>query len=205
MYYNHTDYVLNNAEALLSSFLPVFKAQLKKTLDDIELARHIVKQLEACDPFPLSEYGLTTVKTGVYVIYYTGDFPLYKSIAHMNRDGKFRQPIYCGKGSIGDNLGTYVRKCSYSPVKQRLSKHYNRINAATNLCLDHFHARALGVDSIECHEAERLLIEEYKPMWNLELIGFGRKATDAKGLTRWDSIHPAKGVKMVPLQLHTVS
>lgn len=135
---------------------------------------------------------------GVYAIYYTGSFPAYESVAARNRNEEFRQPIYVGKaipkrGRKGDittdtNKGTALR--------DRLRQHAASINQAVNLDLNDFYYRCLAVDDIWIPLGENMLIETFRPIWNVVIDGFGNKDPGARRATQhrspWDVLHPGR-------------
>ncbi|MDR1164587.1 MAG: Eco29kI family restriction endonuclease [Deltaproteobacteria bacterium] len=112
---------------------------------------------------------------GVYAIYYVGSFPAYARLAKVNRGGRFSCPIYVGKavpaGTRKGDLGLEVEhgQALYKP----LSDHAKSINSARNLELADFFCRYLVVDDIWIPLAETMLIERFKPAWNMTLEGFG--------------------------------
>src|SRR5688500_18317266 len=65
-------------------------------LDMHNLGLSITTAMLDTDPTPLGAVPRFQ-GAGLYVIYYTGDFPAYQMIAERNRDNKFEQPIYVGK------------------------------------------------------------------------------------------------------------
>ncbi|MFT4253820.1 MAG: Eco29kI family restriction endonuclease, partial [Caulobacter sp.] len=65
-------------------------------LDKINLARSIELELLGRPPMPLSD--VEGIKgAGVYVIYYTGDFPAYLANAAIDPNEPAALPIYIGK------------------------------------------------------------------------------------------------------------
>lgn len=78
----------------------------------------------------------------------------------------------------------------------RLSEHYISISKATNLNENDFACRYLVVDDIWIPLAESMLIEQYKPLWNRCIDGFGNHAP-GKGRYQqqkspWDCIHEGR-------------
>lgn len=135
----------------------------------------------------------------MYAIYYTGNFRPYNLVAAENRGDKFNWPIYVGKaipeggrkGGLGlapDNVGPVMFK--------RLKEHAKSIEQAKNLNLNDFTCRYLVVDDIWIPLGESLLIQRFKPIWNLYLDGFGNH-DPGKGRTNqqrssWDVLHPGR-------------
>src|SRR4051812_30160984 len=65
-------------------------------LDRQKMAARLAKALLNSPIHPLPPKS-TFSGSGIYAIYYTGDFPLYKNIATKNVGGKMSLPIYVGK------------------------------------------------------------------------------------------------------------
>ena len=68
--------------------------------------------------------------------------------------------------------------------------------AATNLNIQDFYCRFLSVDDIWIPLTESLMIERFKPVWNVILDGFGNHDPGSgrhKGkMTMWDCLHPGR-------------
>lgn len=137
------------------------------------------------------------IGAGVYAIYYKGDFKPYKRLAMLNADD-YTTPIYIGKavpaGARKGGLGTNVDHglALYS----RLYEHFTSISKAKNLNAKDFVCRYLVVDDIWIPLAESMLIEQYKPLWNRCIDGFGNH-DPGKGRYRqqrspWDCIHEGR-------------
>jgi len=138
------------------------------------------------------------IGAGVYVLYYTGPFPVYASLAEVNRDGQFRCPIYIGKavpsGARKGGLGLEVEHGLV--LYKRLAEHAESIRAANNLELGDFQCRFLCVDDIWIPLAESMLIERFKPVWNRVLDGFGNhdpgSGRHQGKMPQWDCLHPGR-------------
>lgn len=110
---------------------------------------------------------------GVYAVYYSGDFPAYENLL---------DPIYVGKAD--------------KKLHGRLLDHASSIDAARNIDLAEFSCRWLILDAVWINLTEQILIEQYDPIWNRTLKGFGNHH---QGGTRtnqrrspWDSVHPGR-------------
>lgn len=134
-----------------------------------------------------------TYGSGVYAIYYTGDFAAYAAISNTET------PIYVGQAApIVSNARTPreqgARLCS------RLSDHRKNIaKAATTLKLEDFEFRSLVVQSGWETAAEDYLIHLFRPIWNSEtkiLYGLGKHGdsaeTRANSRSPWDTLHPGR-------------
>lgn len=131
--------------------------------------------------------------SGVYAIYYHGDFPAYAAISSREH------PIYVGKADPAS-------AASKTPVDQgdrlssRLNEHRKNIaKAASTLRLDDFEYRALVVQTGWQTSAEDYLIHLFKPIWNSEMdicYGFGKHGDDPKTRANlrspWDTLHPGR-------------
>jgi hypothetical protein len=132
---------------------------------------------------------------GIYAIYYAGVFPPYKSLAAKNLGKDPKAPIYVGKAvppgarKGGFGLGADLGKA----LLKRLKEHANSINEVKNLELKDFSCRYLVCDDIWIPLGESLLIERFKPPWNVLIEGFGIH-TPGKGRKKqvrsmWDTVH----------------
>ncbi len=154
-------------------------------LDKQNLARSIEIELLQRPPIPLGECD-GIVGAGVYVIYYTGEFPAYSQIASANREGQFKSPIYVGKAiPKGGRKGGLTKDSAVGrALAERLRQHASSVNEANNLQLDDFHARHLVVEDIWIPLGENMLIETFKPVWNGAIDGFGNKDPGRRTLDR---------------------
>ncbi|MBZ5525006.1 MAG: Eco29kI family restriction endonuclease [Acidobacteriia bacterium] len=135
---------------------------------------------------------------GIYAIYYAGDFGPYEPVARLNRDNRYERPIYVGKAvppgarKGGFGLGTAPGNVLFS----RLREHSRSIEQTENLQLDRFTCRYLVSDDIWIPLGESLLIERFKPLWNVLIEGFGNHPTGKRrqqqNRSRWDMVHPGR-------------
>ena len=139
------------------------------------------------------------IGAGVYILYYTGQNPLYRDLAEKNCNGQFSAPIYVGKavpaGARKGGLG--LDADPGTALYKRLSEHAESIRNAVNLDLEDFKCRYIVVDDIWIPLAESLLIEKFAPVWNRVLDGFGNH-DPGKGRYNgsrpfWDCVHPGRG------------
>jgi Eco29kI restriction endonuclease len=138
------------------------------------------------------------IGAGIYAIYYTGSLKAYAPISERNRNKKFEQPIYVGKAvppgarKGGFGLGTAPGNALFN----RLREHAKSIQACASLKLEDFFCRYLVSDDIWIPLGEALLIENFKPLWNVLLDGFGNhppgKRRAAQFRSRWDTLHPGR-------------
>lgn len=137
------------------------------------------------------------IGAGIYALYYRGDFPSYDLLSKLNKDN-YNIPIYIGKalpagarkGGLGINVDHGLA------LYNRLSDHYNSITKAINLNIDDFACRYLVVDDIWIPLAESILIEQYQPLWNICIDGFGNhdpgKGRYQQQKSPWDCIHEGR-------------
>lgn len=137
------------------------------------------------------------VGAGIYAIYYTGDFPPYNHIVGLNRE-RFEQPIYVGKAvPKGARKGGFtLGKSPGNVLYSRLREHAKSIMACDSLKVEHFSCRYLISDDIWIPLGEALLIEQFKPLWNILIDGFGNHPTGKRRAgqyrSRWDTLHPGR-------------
>ncbi|MCX6359843.1 MAG: Eco29kI family restriction endonuclease [Armatimonadetes bacterium] len=127
-----------------------------------------------------------------------GSFPSYERLAAQNRDDRFGAPIYIGKaipaGARKGGLGLDVD--AGQVLQRRLSEHAESIRQADNLKLEDFSCRFLVVEDIWIPLAESMLIERFRPMWNVMIDGFGNhdpgRGRRRQRRSQWDELHPGR-------------
>jgi hypothetical protein len=129
----------------------------------------------------------------VYAIYYRGSFVPYQPV----RSEDFTQPIYVGKAEpAGGRKGTQTGAATGgAELYGRLSEHAISIEAVQNLNLDDFVCRHLVVIPLWIRIVERFLIEEFRPIWNGCLDGFGIHDPGGRRspiISWWDAMHPGR-------------
>jgi len=170
-----------------SEFNPLDKIHLGESVRDAVL-KQPVHALPPPERFP---------GAGIYAIYYTGDFPAYKRLAEKNRSGRFAEPIYVGEAvREGSRKGGLAAsgKPTYK-LFTRLKEHAGSIDEAENLRLEDFHCRYLAVDDIWIPLGEALMIETFKPVWNMVIDGFGIHTPGGRRIqmtSAWDTLHPGR-------------
>ncbi len=133
--------------------------------------------------------------TGVYGLYYTGDFEPYAPIANSH----FERPIYIGKAvPVGARTARTQESLSSSLIG-RLQEHSASISNATNLNLEDVKCRFMILDNVESDlivPIESALIRTYLPLWNLRVSGFGLHDPGRGRLgqrkSEWDTLHPGR-------------
>ncbi len=141
---------------------------------------------------PLSEierrYG-----SGVYAIYYEGDFHAYKALS------KKEHPIYVGKADPANPTSKSATEQG-EKLSARLNEHRQSIvSAKSTLQIDDFQYRALVVQTGYQKSAEDFLIRLFQPIWNNETricYGIGKHGdsseTRANKRSPWDTLHPGR-------------
>ena len=156
------------------------------------VGRFVALAMVAQDRHPLSEIP-SAYGSGVYAIYYTGEFPAYARISGTET------PIYVGQAAPGINN-------AQTPLEQgprlcrRLTEHAKNIAKATStLDLADFEFRSLVVQSGWETAAEDYLIHLFRPVWNSQtgiLYGLGKHGdsatTRANKRSPWDTLHPGR-------------
>jgi hypothetical protein len=131
--------------------------------------------------------------SGVYAIYYKGDFNAYAGIS------KKEHPIYVGKADPADPASKTAMEQG-DRLSRRLNDHRKNIAKATStLRLEDFEYRALVVQTGYQTAAEDYLIPLFKPIWNSQIdicYGFGKHGDDpgtrANLRSPWDTLHPGR-------------
>ena len=172
-------------------------ATLFNPLDKKNLGKSIVDALIETEEVALSAVG-SFVGAGIYAIYYRGKFSAYRMIADLNSGGG-SWPIYVGKAipSGGRKGASFDATTTSIALSKRLAEHVASISSTPSLALADFSCRYLRVDDIWIALGETLLIERYKPVWNLVVEGFGNH-DPGSGRYRgkrplWDELHPGRG------------
>lgn len=166
-------------------------------LDKLNLGKSVVQALLGQDARAMA--GIGEIRgAGVYAIYYTGSFPAYEPVASQNRNSVFGQPIYVGKAvpKGGRKGGITTDMSKGTALRDRLRQHAASIEQAENLELEDFHYRCLVVDDIWIPLGENMVIETFRPIWNVVIDGFGNKDPGnrraAQYLSSWDTLHPGR-------------
>ncbi len=127
--------------------------------------------------------------SGVYAIYYKGDFEAYRLIS------KTDHPLYVGKADPADLDAVSVQEQG-EKLAGRLKDHLRSIKYAGNLNADDFDCRFLVVKSAWQKTAEDYLIGRFQPVWNNEMnvcFGFGKhgdsSSTRRNTRSPWDTVH----------------
>lgn len=139
------------------------------------------------------------VGAGVYVIYYTGRLAQYAPVAAKNVSNQFGQPIYVGKAiPKGGRKGALSEDAAAkgTALRDRLGQHLVSVSEGQGLIARDFHYQCLVVDDIWIPLGENMLVERFKPVWNLVIDGFGNKDPGRRRADQyrspWDVIHPGR-------------
>jgi len=178
---------------------------LRKVMDDLDPIKHPGFVFDPSNPNIAGRIvGITMIAqarkplanvgrfygSGVYAIYYNGDFPAYASIS------KREHPIYVGKADPADAASKTAMEQG-DKLCGRLNEHRkNIVKATTTLKIEDFEYRGLVVQTGWQGSAENYLIELFKPIWNNEVgicYGFGKHGdapeTRSNQRSPWDTLH----------------
>lgn len=185
--------LVDDLEELLARLDPVRQpVSVFDPSDPKVIGRFVSLALVAQARHPLAEIP-RTYGSGIYAIYYTGEFPAYEPIRNTET------PIYVGQAAP-------ISRHAKTPKQQgprlsaRLSDHRKNIaKASSTLCLGDFEFRSLVVQSGWETAAEDYLIHLFHPIWNSEtniLYGLGKHGdsaeTRANKRSPWDTFHPGR-------------
>jgi hypothetical protein len=130
--------------------------------------------------------------SGIYAIYYKGDFKAYEAISGAEH------PIYVGKATPSSPDADSPKAQGPSLVS-RLSEHARSIERANNINLKDFECRFLVISSGWQESAETFLKHLYAPIWNKETevcYGIGKHGdsatTRANNRSPWDTLHTGR-------------
>jgi hypothetical protein len=142
---------------------------------------------------------------GIYALYYFGNNPLYSYITKYNRENEIGWPIYVGKAiAKGGRKGVLGNVNTGKNIYNRLKKHAKTIEETQDLNIGDFKCQFMTVDSIWIPLGEQLLIDEFKPFWNVYIDGFGNNDPGSGRYNQqnspWDILHPGRGwaAKLAP-------
>jgi hypothetical protein len=182
--------------------------KLRKVMEDLDPIKHPGFVFDPSNPSVAGRIvGITMIAqarkplanverfygSGVYAIYYNGDFRAYKAIS------KKEHPIYVGKADPADPASKTAMEQG-DRLSGRLNEHRKNIaKAEATLRLENFEYRALVVQTGWQSAAENYLIDLFKPIWNNEVdicYGFGKHGdapeTRANLRSPWDTLHPGR-------------
>lgn len=137
--------------------------------------------------------------SGVYALYYQGNFPLYRFLAEEN-NRTCMQPIYVGK-AVPSGWRTARRSILEEgrTLYQRLREHARSIQQVSNLSVEDFRVRFMiltGLESDLVVPVEAELIRCYTPLWNCIVDGFGNhdpgRGRYNQAKSEWDVLHPGR-------------
>jgi hypothetical protein len=148
---------------------------------------------------PVLGYPITTSfnGTGVYGIYYKGNYPLYKKFLEDNAL-EFKRPIYIGKAVP---FGWRAARSNLSnnetvSLSGRLRQHERSIQSCQDLDIKDFKYRFVILNDEETDligTLESTLIRKYRPLWNSVIDGFGNhdpgKGRYNQAISEWDVLH----------------
>lgn len=167
-------------------------------LEKANLAESIARRILDSTVRPLADTARLT-GAGVYVIYYSGKLDLYAPVARKNAGKAFEQPIYIGKAiPKGGRKGGLSEDAAArgTALRDRLAQHLTSVSEGQGLAASDFHYRCLVVDDIWIPLGENMLVEQFKPVWNLVLDGFGNKDPGRRRANQyrspWDVVHPGR-------------
>lgn len=165
----------------------------------IELVKDAVRFLHGTPAQPVPPVEKFS-GSGVYVLYYMGDFPPYSPIAELNRLA-YQMPIYVGKAvPSGWRQGrlSNVDSRNFS-LYSRLREHSRNLKDAENLELLDFACRFMifeGGTVSMVSTVESFLIREFNPLWNAMVDGFGNhdpgKGRYEQEVSAWDILHAGR-------------
>jgi hypothetical protein len=136
------------------------------------------------------------IGAGVYAIYYNGEFEPYRPVADRNRK-ESALPIYVGKAvPPGARKGGFGLGSASGPaIFRRLREHARSIEETANLRIEDFACQYLISDDIWIPLGESLLIEQFRPLWNVLIEGFGIHKPGKnrpQQMSKWDTLHPGR-------------
>ena len=138
------------------------------------------------------------IGTGVYSLYYLGNFALYKKIA-CRSVAECTQPIYVGKAVPKGWRTARGGSEEDATLYGRLREHTRSIKQGEGLDIEDFRCRFMilkGDESSMITIVEAALIRKYRPLWNTVVDGFGNHDPGSgrydQAKSEWDVLHPGR-------------
>lgn len=148
-----------------------------------------IHQLPPPEPF---------IGTGVYSLYYFGNYDLYKKISDANMK-ECTNPIYVGKAVPKGWRTARAGSEDDTTLAQRLREHARSIRQGSGLDIKDFKCRFMilkGEESSMITIVEAALIRKYRPLWNTIVDGFGNHDPGSgrydQAKSEWDVLHPGR-------------
>lgn len=166
-------------------FDPLNRVNLGRSLETALLTRPFTA-LTGVPPF----WG-----SGIYAIYFRGPgmHPIYGRLANSP------SPVYVGRAvPKGARKGLVEAEESRrsKALWSRLDEHRESIEQVRNLDVEHFRCRWLVADMLFVPMAERLMIQTYRPLWNVLIDGFGNHDPGSGRYNQerapWDTLHEGR-------------
>jgi hypothetical protein len=136
--------------------------------------------------------------SGVYALYYRGDFEYYTKLSKLNK-ASYELPIYVGKAVPPGWRTARANVSESAALYNRLREHMKSISQTRNLKVDDFKCQFMILSEIASDlvvPVEAKLIRKYKPLWNMVIDGFGNhdpgKGRYNQAKSDWDLIHPGR-------------
>jgi Eco29kI restriction endonuclease len=177
-------------------------------LDERNLARGVANALISQ---PVHAFGIKPFAgTGVYALYYLGDFPTYQPLVALCAQGGTPEhlglgpdavPIYVGKASASASRGGTLKPKHNRALYTRLGSHRLSIRRATKT-LDpaDFRLRYIPMKDVWVALGEAGLLQRYTPIWNVVLSGLGNNNPGGgrgdQARSAWDTLHPGRPAAM---------
>ncbi|MFI8193195.1 Eco29kI family restriction endonuclease [Streptomyces sp. NPDC085946] len=159
----------------------------------LNLGRSIELTLLEQAPVPITDVPLM-IGAGVYAIYYTGEHELYQPIVW----DYCRTPIYVGKAvPAGGRKGLVDDTKDTTALWDRIQEHRESLEQVSDLDVNDFMVRYLVAVEVFVSLAERVMIQQFKPVWNVVLDGFGNHDPGARRRRDgqrppWDELHSGR-------------
>jgi hypothetical protein len=161
-------------------------------LKRVNLARSVEVTLmqQSVHPLPIKE---AFNGAGLYALYYLGNFAAYRPISSP----ACKVPIYVGKADPpGARKGLIDASARVTSLYRRIADHGESIEDARNLRIKDFRVRYLVVEDSFIGIGEALLIEQFRPLWNQYVSGFGLhdpgSGRHGSKRSEWDELHPGR-------------
>lgn len=145
--------------------------------------------------------------SGIYALFYEGDFPAYSQLSRINVAHRGSFPIYIGEAvprTLTGGSFEFIDEedSAKERLYQRIRQHKRSLSKAENLDVADFSCKMLVLRPMWVPLAESALIGTFVPVWNSVVPGFGNhdpgRGRELGMLSDWDVLHPGRGLRGIP-------
>lgn len=187
---------VSSRKTLMNFLKRIFKKKDKQRFSTNRFKKIINNAIKFLEESPAHSLSFPKFQgTGVYALYYEGDFPLYVEL-NAETPSICTNPIYVGKAVPSGWRTARIRSDKSTNLHKRLKEHVNSIVQAKNLKINDFTCKFILLESDLISPVEAELIRRYQPLWNSVVDGFGNhnvgKTRYDQAKSEWDILHSGR-------------